>query len=83
VTQHFVVAKLCRRKGERLTNLIMYTIRVCITLCDSSSHRNSTGLPGDCGCALLPCGGASFKLGELVRGPGVDHELQLKTMPGT
>jgi hypothetical protein len=25
VTQHFVVAKLCRRKAERLTHLIMYT----------------------------------------------------------
>jgi hypothetical protein len=25
VTQHFVVAELCRRKAERLTHLIMYT----------------------------------------------------------
>jgi hypothetical protein len=24
VTQHFVVAELCRRKAERLTHLIMY-----------------------------------------------------------
>jgi hypothetical protein len=25
MTQHFVVAELCRRKAERLTHLIMYT----------------------------------------------------------
>jgi hypothetical protein len=36
------------------------------------------GLPGDCACAL-PCGEASFKLDELVRGPGVDHEMRLKS----
>jgi hypothetical protein len=41
---------------------------------------NLTGLPGDCACAL-PCGEASFKLGELVIGPGVDHGLRLKSMP--
>jgi hypothetical protein len=44
------------------------------------SHSNLTGLPGDCACAL-PCGEASFKLGELVIGPGVDHGLWLKSMP--
>jgi hypothetical protein len=44
------------------------------------SHSNLTGLPGDCADAL-PCGEASFKLGELVIGPGVDHGLRLKSMP--
>jgi hypothetical protein len=44
------------------------------------SHSNLTGLAGDCACAL-PCGEASFKLGELVIGPGVDHGLRLKSMP--
>jgi hypothetical protein len=48
--------------------------------CDSSSHSNLTGLPGDCACAL-PCGEASFKLGELVRGLGVDEGLRPKSMP--
>jgi hypothetical protein len=75
VTQHFVVAKLYRRKAEPLT-----CIRVCIAPCDSSSHSNLTGLPGDCACAL-PCGEASFKLGELVRGPGVDKGMRPKSMP--
>jgi hypothetical protein len=68
VTQHFVVAELCT-VGVRL---ISSCIRVCITSCDSSSHSNLIGLPGDCACTL-PCGEASFKLGELVIGPGVDH----------
>jgi hypothetical protein len=46
---------------------------------ESSSHNNLTGLPGDCACAL-PCGKASFKLGELVRGPGVDEGPRPKSM---
>jgi hypothetical protein len=44
------------------------------------SHSNLTGLPGDCACTL-PCEEASFKLGELVIGPGVDNGLRLKSMP--
>jgi hypothetical protein len=78
MTQHFVVAELCRRKAERLIHLIMYPY-ICITSCDSSSHSNLAGFSGDCACAL-PCGEASFKLDELVRGPGVDHGLRLKSM---
>jgi hypothetical protein len=79
VTQHFVVAELCRRKAERLTHLSMYTCLYNIMPCDLSSHSILAGLPGDCACALS-CE-ASFKLGKLVRGPGVDHELRLKSVP--
>jgi hypothetical protein len=78
VTQHLVVAELCRRKAERLTHLIM--LRVCIASCDLSSHSNLTGLPGDCACAL-PCGVTSFELGKAVRGPGVDEGPRPKSMP--
>jgi hypothetical protein len=42
--------------------------------------QDCLGIGGDCACAL-PCGEASFKLGKLVEGPGVDHELRLKSMP--
>jgi hypothetical protein len=73
MTQHFV-AELCRRRQSGC--LISSCIRVRITSCDPSSHSNLTGLPGDCACAL-PCGEASFKLGELVKGPGVDHGPRL------
>jgi hypothetical protein len=49
-------------------------------ICDWFSHSNLTRLHGDCACAL-PCGEASFKLDELVKGPGVDNGLRLKSMP--
>jgi hypothetical protein len=80
VTQHFVVAKLCRRKAERLTP----THYVYISLYYHVIRR-ATVILRDCLVIAhvleLPCGEASFKLGELVRGPGVDHELRLKSMP--
>src|SRR3569833_2264842 len=78
MTQHF---ELPNCVGVRQSGwLISSCIRVCITSCDSSSYSNLTGLPGDCAGAL-PCGEASFKLGELVKGPGVDYGPRLKSMP--